>query len=165
KATARDQTTVLAWVGSGGVAHVIAGESNWEDADTNAPPFRVFALKAGSSTNQLPNLRSDRSATGPLALADVDGDGDLDLFLGGRVTAGRYPEPATSYLLRNDGNTFSVMQSFPGLGLVSGAVFTDFDGDGNPDLALACEWGPIRLFRNNSGTFVEWDPALRWPDS
>src|SRR5207247_2903388 len=105
------------------------------------------------------------TATGPLALADVDGDGDLDLFVGGRVVAGRYPEPATSYLLRNDGGTFSVMQSFPDLGLVSGAVFVDFDGDGDPDLALACEWASIRLFRNEHGKFTEWNPTVRGLDS
>src|SRR5207244_7170726 len=110
----------LVWHGADGVARLLAGESNWEDADTNAPAFRVFAL---TGANSPPALKSDRSATGPLAMADVDGDGNLDLFLGARVTAGRYPEPATSYLLRNDGDTFKIMQSFPHLGLVSGAVF------------------------------------------
>ncbi|PYI79925.1 MAG: hypothetical protein DME26_22605 [Verrucomicrobia bacterium] len=160
KSNPRDQTSVLVWRGADGVSRVLAGESNWEDAATNAPPFRVFALQASGSTNyQLP-VNGHLTATGPLALADVDGDGDLDLFVGGRVVAGRYPEAATSYLLRNDGGTFSVMQSFPDLGLVSGAVFVDFDGDGDPDLALACEWDSIRLFRNDHGKFTEVTAAL-----
>ncbi len=155
KTNPRDQTSVLAWHGLDGVTRLLAGESNWEDADTNAPPFREFALKAGGPANLPPTLRNDLSATGPLAMADVDGDGDLDLFVGGRVIAGRYPEPATSHLLRNQGESFSLMQAFPALGLVSGAVFFDYDGDGDPDLALACEWDSIRLFLNDQGTFVE----------
>lgn len=161
----RDQTGILAWIDDDGKARVLAGESNWEDADTNAPPFRFFALHTAKSVPRLPNFTASRSATGPLALADIDGDGDLDLFVGGRSVPGRYPEAATSHLLRNEGETFSLMQSFPALGLVSGAVFTDLDADGDPDLALACEWGPIHLFRNDGGRFVKWNPSLRWLDS
>jgi hypothetical protein len=85
----------------------------------------------------------------------VDGDGDLDLFVGGRVVAGRYPEPATSLLFRNQDGRFGPQQMFPALGLASGAVFFDYDNDGDPDLALACEWDSIRLFRNDKGGFDE----------
>src|SRR5206468_877377 len=70
------------------------------------------------------------------------------------------PEAAASYLLRNDGDTFSVAQSFPDFGLVSGAVFTDFDGDGSPDLALACEWSSIRLFHNERGKLTPWNAPV-----
>ena len=155
KANSRDQTSVLAWRDLDGVTQLVAGESNWEDADTNAPPFRMFALRAGGPADVPPPLAGGLSATGPLSMGDVDGDGDLDLFVGGRVRAGRFPEPATSHLMRSQGGSFSLMQSFPALGLVSGAVFFDADGDGDPDLALACEWDSVRLFRNDKGTFIE----------
>ena len=155
KANVRDQTSILAWHEPDGDVRLLAGESIWEDSDSNVPPFRMFALTAGGSTNLPPTFRNDHSATGPMALADVDGDGDLDLFVGGRAIAGRYPEPATSHVLRNRGGEFSLMQVFPALGLVSGAVFFDYDGDGDPDLALACEWDSIRLFRNENGTLTE----------
>jgi len=61
-----------------------------------------------------------------LAFADVAGTGSLDLFIGGRVIPGLYPEPATSLLLRNDGGRFNVAQRFEKLGLVSGAVSAAF---------------------------------------
>src|SRR5207245_305960 len=47
-------------------------------------------------------------------------------------------------------------------GLVSGAVFSDLDGDGAPDLVLACDWGPLRLFHNAGGRLQPWDPPVRF---
>ena len=92
-------------------------------------------------------------------MADIDGDGDLDLFAGGRILPGRYPEPAPSRLYRNEGGRFRLdvenSKRFLSAGLVSGAVFSDLDGDGDADLILACEWGPIRVFRNDKGNFVD----------
>ena len=94
-----------------------------------------------------------------MAAADIDGDGDLDLFVGGRFRPGRYPEPVSSALWVNDHGQLrfspSLSEPFEPLGLVSGATFSDLDGDGRPDLALALEWGPVRVFRNNNGHFEE----------
>jgi len=100
-----------------------------------------------------------QASVGPLATADIDGDGDLDLFVGGRFRPARYPEPVSSILWLNDGSQLhwspSASQPFESLGLVSGATFADLDGDGQPDLALAVEWGPVRVYRNNKGHFEE----------
>ncbi len=97
------------------------------------------------------------SSTGPLATGDYDGDGDLDLFVGGRVIPGRYPGPASSRLFANVDGKFvpDTLNSrlLKDIGLVSAAVFSDIDGDGDPDLLLALEPGPIELLINNSGRF------------
>jgi enediyne biosynthesis protein E4 len=167
---ARDQTTILAWRGGDGLMRILAGESNWEDGDTQAPPFRVFEWHPDPATTP-PSARADYRApvvnqvhaTGPLALADVNGNGHLDLFVGGRAVSGRYPEPATSLLLGNDGRGFNVTRKFPEFGMVSGAVFTDLTGQGVPDLVLACDWNALRILRNEGGELVEWDAPLRWP--
>jgi len=143
----RDQTTVL------GYGHLLLlGSSNYEDGLTNGPAVRLLAPIQNQADESFPG---QLSSTGPLALADIDGDGDLDLFVGGRSIPGRYPEPATSLIMRNEAGQFVLAQKLEKIGLVSGAVFADLDGDGFPELVLACEWGPIRVFHNDHGPFRE----------
>lgn len=108
--------------------------------------------------------------------ADMDGDGDLDLFVGGRVAPKAYPKPGRSYLFRNDSQSGSIRftdvtaqlsKELSEVGLVSDAVWTDFDGDGKQDLLLACEWSPLIFLRNTGSGFSRVDPqgtknALGW---
>jgi len=99
-----------------------------------------------------------------LALGDVDGEGRMSLFVGGRVIAGRYPEAASSMLLRQVEGKWMLdaenTKRFEKVGLVSGAVFSDLDNDGKPELILACEWGPIKVFHNEGGQFKEMTKEL-----
>ena len=93
--------------------------------------------------------------------ADVDGDKDMDLFVGGRVIPGQYPNTPRSYLLLNDGGgTFSdatetLAPDLLRIGLVSDADFNDYDGDGDADLIAVGEWMPISFFENTGGKFVQ----------
>ena len=140
---------------------IFAGASNYEDGQTNGGSIRIYDTLRGAAGDSLLGVEF---STGPLAMADIDRDGDLDLFVGGRCVSGRYPEPATSLLLRNDGGRMSVLHRFEGLGLVSGAIFTDLDGDGSPELVIACDWGPIRVFRQLGTAPEEITATLRLAD-
>ena len=91
---------------------------------------------------------------------DIDLDGDMDLFVGGRLVNGRYPFPADSYLLMNENGYFkehtkTIAPELKEIGLVSDACFFDIDDDGDSDLILVGEWMPITVFENTNGRFIK----------
>ena len=95
-------------------------------------------------------------SVGAAVSADFDHDGRLDLFLGGRVLPGKYPQSPRSALLRNVGGRFEDVTDAlaPGLrevGMVSSALWSDVDQDGWPDLLVALEWGGVKYFHNDAG--------------
>lgn len=109
------------------------------------------------SAGSVPDLRD---SGGPAAAADFDGDGDLDLFVGSRGVPGLYPSIPESRLLQNNGGNFMDVTdgAAPGLrlsGLVTGAVWTDADGDGWMDLLTSNEWGPVKFFHNRAGKLAD----------
>jgi hypothetical protein len=152
----RDQTTVLGWKRADGQTELLAGSANYEDGLPAGSLVRRYPIQQGAIDDTMPGAPS---SVGPLALADYDGDGSLDLFVGGRVVAGKYPEPASSFLFRSRGGRLELdatnSAALSGVGMVSGAVWSDLTGDGWPELALACEWGPIRVFLNENGRLRE----------
>ncbi len=101
------------------------------------------------------------TCTASVAAGDFTGDGRLDLFVGGRLTPRNYPYPTRSYLLRNDGGgghfTDVTADVAPELsqptGMITAAVWMDFDGDGQLDLVTAGEWIPLQVFRNEGARF------------
>jgi hypothetical protein len=122
-----------------------------EGADAAGRPRFVRAAEV------LPDLRESGSV---VAGADFDRDGDLDLFVGGRVIPGAYPTSPPSRLLENVGGRFIDATSTRGdtlmsAGMVTGAVWSDADTDGWIDLLVTVEYGPIRYFRNEQGKLVE----------
>ncbi len=160
-----DQTAVLPLPDSEGGTVLLIGQSNYESrtpAEAAAVPsvLRV-SPRSGRVTTVVPE---DIASVGPLAVADVDGDGDLDLFVGARVAPGTYPSPQSSRLFRNERGRFvlDVLNSslFHSVGLISAAVFSDVNGDGWPDLILAPEWGSLKLFVNEHGRFR--DASAEW---
>lgn len=152
-----DQTGLVIVPGRAG-ATVVVGTATYDGTDRAAPSATVLR-SSGATLRQAQTLPAAESSTGPLAAADYDGDGDVDLFAGGRVIPGRYPVAATSRLFLNEGDRYVLDESnaaaLADVGLVSGAVFSDVDADGDPDLLLAIEWGPVRLFVNRDGRFED----------
>ncbi len=83
---------------------------------------------------------------------DYNGDGDLDLFLGTQSLTGRFGEIPASYLLENTGGSFTAVESFKGdaLGMITDAIWSDFDADGRTDLIVVGEWMSPRFFKNTT---------------
>lgn len=156
----RDQSSVLGLL-KGGNSVVLAGSSNYEDGLAIGPAVRAFDLSRQAIDDRLPG---QPSSTGPLALADLRGDGEWALFVGGRVAGGRYPEPASSLLFRSTSNGWQLdadnTRRLRSIGLVSAALWSDLTGDGLPELILACEAGPLRVFRNEGGQLSEVTASL-----
>lgn len=107
--------------------------------------------------------------------ADFDNDGHPDLFVGGRITPGKYPLPANSCILKNNGKkgaelkfeniTESIVPELLNPGLVTDAVWDDFDGDGNVDLIVVGEWMKIHFFKNSLNRFIDVSDKLGFKET
>lgn len=161
KQSSRDQTGIVVWQETGRAPTVLAGSANYEEDPPGPSGVQEFDTRTGLISEVLTN---QDSSAGPLALGELRGDGHLELFVGGRVIPARYPEAASSRLYRRRGADWEAdeenTRAVEKVGLVSGAVWSDLDGDGFPELVLACEWGPIRVFKNNAGKLIEETHAL-----
>ena len=109
------------------------------------------------SANAIPS--NVRTIAGCVAVADYDGDGDMDIFIGGRVSK-QYPLSPHSYLLQNNKGIFTdvtnnVCPALSKAGMITAAQWADIDNDKHPDLIIAGEYMPIRFFKNNGSTFTE----------
>ncbi len=106
------------------------------------------------SVNAIPKVFT---SSGTVAVGDMNGDGFPDLFLGGRVIPGRYPEVPSSYIFLNNGKgvfrdaTKDVCPSLANKGMFTAAVFADIDGDKKEELITAGEWLPVQIWKSVNG--------------
>jgi hypothetical protein len=136
--------------------YVVSGSVEYRQGDHRLADRLYFNRLEGTFTKaRRGELPENGESGGVVVAADYDRDGDLDLFVGGRVIPGQYPLAPRSQLLRNDGGRFTDVADdvAPGLsrtGLVTGALWSDADGDGWIDLLVTHEWGPVKLFGNTN---------------
>lgn len=131
------------YVVSGG-SRFPAGDAHYQDSFYLNDGNGVFT----ENNHLIPTARSSGSV---VTAADFDGDGDLDLFVGGRMTPGRYPETPKSQLLENRSGVFEDITStlspeLSEVGMVSDALWTDYNQDGQIDLIVVGDWMPITVF-------------------
>jgi hypothetical protein len=128
----------------------------------NAGDGRFSKAPAGA----LPPMLASKGA---VRAGDFNGDGRPDLFVGGRLTPRNYPAPTRSYVLRNDGDHFTDVteQVAPGLvtpgGMITDAVWVDFDGDRKLDLVTVGEWMPIEFWKNDGARLQNVTASLKLP--
>ena len=151
--------------------YVVSGGSDFAEDDPALQDRLYFNDGSGnfsSRTDALPDMLTSGSS---VVAADMDGDGDQDLFVGGRVIPGKYPEAPRSYLLQNDGRgtfadvTAAYCSALIAPGLVTDAVWTDVNQDSLPDLVVVGEWMTVRLFLNQKDRLVETHPEGLTPTS
>lgn len=152
----RDQSGILGWRRRDGGAVVIAGSATYEENTASGSGVQQYDFATLKVDATLP---SDLSSVGPVALGALNGEGPLALFVGGRVVGGRYGNAASSLVFRETAGHWELdaanTKTLEKLGMVSSAIWSDLDGDGYPELVLACDWGFLRVFSNVRGTLRE----------
>ncbi|HEY0769886.1 MAG TPA: VCBS repeat-containing protein, partial [Sphingobacteriaceae bacterium] len=137
--------------------YCVSGSSEFKNDKTNYQDRFYRNVGNGKfelDANALPEITSSGSC---VVANDFDRDGDLDLFVGGRVVPMRYPETPESYLLVNSGQgkfenqASKFSSSLSVAGMVTSALWTDVNNDGWIDLAVVGEWMPLTFYINDNG--------------
>ncbi len=139
---------------------ITSGDMQYEENSIHFKP-RLY-INEGKGQFSLTSLAIPdevRVIAGCVSAGDYDGDGDLDLFIGGRVSK-KYPQAPRSYLLQNNSGVFTdvtqkVSPALQNAGMVTSSAWTDFDNDGAIDLIIAGEWMPVRFLKNDNGKLVD----------
>jgi hypothetical protein len=139
---------------------VVSGSYEF-DPNSNLLINRLYVNDGKGNFTRSEGVIPEILAAGSIAkAADFDGDGDVDIFVGGRVVGGGYPFAPVSFLLQNDGGKFTVATSrlapeLRTIGMVTDAEWVDLDNDKDLDLIVTGEWMGIEVFENKDGKFAK----------
>ena len=151
--------------------YVVSGGNEFEKTDPALKDRLYINRGKGNFIKSKKNLPDFTSSGSVVKAADYDNDGDQDLFIGGRILPNQYPYAPNSYLLENSGKgifkdiTDDIAEGLKNIGMVSDALWTDFNGDNQPDLMLVGEWMPITLFENQNGNFINISEEVGFKNS
>jgi hypothetical protein len=163
----RDDRGILLFDADGdGDLDLYVSSGGYTDNPNDSSYADVFYVNDGKGSFKIDSSAIPYNTTSKFCVraCDYDNDGDLDLFIAGRVIPGNYPAPVSSFIYRNDSKdgkikftdiTSSVAPALRNIGLTCDALWTDFDNDGWTDLILTGEWMPIRFLRNDHGIFKD----------
>lgn len=154
--------------------YVVSGGNEYEDGAIEFQDRLYLNDGSGNFSKAIDALPSMRSNKHALAAEDIDNDGDLDLFVGGRGGSGYFPMASSSYILRNESanaevafrdvtDTVAPMLRSPGM--VTVASWSDFDGDHFPELVIAGDWMPVMLFKNENGNLKDISAMAKLADT
>jgi len=158
-----DATAILGLPMENDLTRIFVGESNYEQFSDTAW-IHIYDINSERQVLQHQKLSFGISTPGPMSLADIDLDGDLDLFVGGHFIPSTYPMASDSRIFLYDQGSYQynekLSEPLQQLGLISGSVFGDIDADGYMDLILATEWGPIQVFKGSPEGFKDQTSSL-----
>ena len=156
-----DMMSLLNWHGPGGASQLLVSGSGYERSIGGGGA--IFNVR-GQGFEGRKALGSQLRSGGAMTLGDLRGNGTLSLFIAGGVKPGHYPIGGGASLFERRNGTWVVDAKnsvvLADVGIVNGAVWSDLDGDGFPELVLACEWGPVRVFSNKEGQLFEATESL-----
>jgi hypothetical protein len=163
-----DVVAMTAMVAPDGSRALWMSVAKYELLDSQRP--MAFSLRGNTPTNSWQiqaetAINGGPESPGPIAAADLDGTGELAVFVGGRVVSGAYPTPTSSHVFRRHQGVWKpdveAAKALANVGLVTDALWSDLDADGRPELVLTLEWGAIHVLRHRGTNWERMDPNVQ----